>query len=520
MKNTANNAATAQQILNIIWMLLTVLFLIIAMYYQWQHYRTQKQQQIQLAVDKVKVRVDDLIEGILHSVYSLPLYGREFKSCQHELLPQLKNITFNNPFISGIVIADENNTIICSTLDQKNRLPSLASKTPALLGPFKIDNVGENAFLLQQKLGQYYLGIYIIHEVIESLLESDIPAINFLGFYNTEQGEFVLKTGTNPLLDSPSYSSPQIAQSQLQNLNHFVIMAATDPGQYKQGLLYPLLMIALFVMLVSFLIYFQLRNLLNKRFSLNYALNSAIKNKNFHPAYQPIMNISENNYCGAEVLLRWQTDNYEIMPDVFIDEAEQSRLIIPITLQIIKKAFQECQDLLKNRPDFHLAFNMSASHFRDTHFFLEFYKLCKDYKILPSQIMIELTERELLDQNETQLVTRMHDLREQGYSLAVDDFGTGHASITYLQHFPFNYLKIDKIFVHAIGTGAITESLNKAIIQMASFLNLEVIAEGIETKEQLSFLQQYQVKFMQGWYFGRAVPYKQLIRIINGVGNE
>ncbi len=110
----------------------------------------------------------------------------------------------------------------------------------------------------------------------------------------------------------------------------------------------------------------------------------------------------------------------------------------------------------------------------------------------------------------------MHDLRIRGYSLAIDDFGTGHASIQYLQHFPFNYLKIDKIFIQAIGTGAITETLNQAIIHLAHHMELNIIAEGVETEEQLQFLLKNRINFMQGWYFAKALSYEYLVRMIEG----
>lgn len=92
------------------------------------------------------------------------------------------------------------------------------------------------------------------------------------------------------------------------------------------------------------------------------------------------------------------------------------------------------------------------------------------YSISPGQILLEITERYLLDMNNKIYINRMHELRKTGYSLAIDDYGTGHSSISYLQYYPFNYLKIDKLFVHAIGTKAIAETLNDAIIHLAKKL--------------------------------------------------
>ena len=144
------------------------------------------------------------------------------------------------------------------------------------------------------------------------------------------------------------------------------------------------------------------------------------------------------------------------------------------------------------------------------HFFNEFYRLAQYYTIVPKQVLFEITERDLLDKNDAIFIDKMQELRKSGYSLAVDDYGTGHASISYLQHYPFNYLKIDKLFVQAIGTKAITESLNDAIIEMAKRLNLIIIAEGVETIEQVNYLTQHGVQYLQGWYFSKALSIEQL----------
>src|SRR5690606_26155203 len=123
-------------------------------------------------------------------------------------------------------------------------------------------------------------------------------------------------------------------------------------------------------------------------------------------------------------------------------------------------------------------------------FFPKFYKLMEQYCISPTKITFEITERDLLDIKNNVYIDRMRELRNAGYSLAIDDYGTGHSSISYLQHYPFNYLKIDKLFIHAIGTGAITEKLNDTIIHLAKKIKLTIIAEGIETIEQFNFLLQ------------------------------
>jgi sensor c-di-GMP phosphodiesterase-like protein len=210
--------------------------------------------------------------------------------------------------------------------------------------------------------------------------------------------------------------------------------------------------------------------------------------------------------------MRWRTDNNEIiMPDSFIEEAEQYNIIVPITLQMAKQALKECKPILEKEPSFHLGFNVSTKHFQSDSFFEELDKLRVSLNIKPEQILIEMTERDLISQSDTDISDKMKRLRDKGYALAIDDFGTGHASISYLRHFPFNYLKIDKLFIRSIGTGAVTEALNHSIILLAKNLNYNIIAEGVESEVQLNYLKDNGVHYIQGWIFAKAMPIKELM---------
>ncbi|MFW2570504.1 EAL domain-containing protein [Legionella sp. 29fVS95] len=503
------NYINAQRLLNFAWVFLAILLIIVSIYYQRQQYHLQKQQQLQLIANEVALRFDNFLDKALDSAYTLP-FGHPFENCEQDILPVLRNIIFNNPAISGAVISDQENKIICSTLEDNYLLPAPSSQNPAIFGPIPLGLGQQPAFLVQQRMGKYYFGIYIIKNVIEDLLRSVFPQIGYIGLYNEREKKIVFHIGN----DTSTNPRHNFAKTPLQDLDNYSIIITVNQLQFNKDFFLHQSVLGVILLLVLILLYLKFRMLLSKRFSLNYALSNAIKHKHFNPVYQPIMDNANNRFCGAEVLLRWHTNTSEILPDVFIEEAEKSGLIVPITLQLIEKSFQQCHQFLKTHSYFHLAFNLSASHFQKEEFFTQFYHLSDKYQIPAQQILIELTERELLDQNDSRLVTRMNELRARGHSLAIDDFGTGHASIKYLQHFPFNYLKIDKLFVHSIGTGAVTETLSQAIIQMANVLKLTIIAEGVETIEQFNFLRHYQINLMQGWYFAKAMPHEQLFQLI------
>lgn len=512
--NTYRKHDKAHRTLNFLWPLLTFLFLIIALHHQWYNYRLQKQQQLELTANNLGFKFDVLLDTVFHSIYSIPLYGSELKNCQNDLLPYLYNLNFNNPAISAAVLSDNNNKIICTTLTPQLSLPPPPERTPSLMGPIPIGSDRVPAFLLQQHLGKYYLGVYIVRSVFEDLLKSVSTNDNQIALFDSSLKRNLLVVGNDPLAINTKENR---VETPLQSLANIKIIIVASPIKINSSFFYQEIPLLLVISLISALIYFKSRSMLNNRYSLHYALSNALKQNHFQPAFQPIRDHFTDRFCGAEVLLRWQTDSNEIiMPDSFIGDAEKSGLIVPITLQLIAKTFQQVHFFLKHQPSFYLSFNLSANHFSDKDFFLQFYELCANYKILPHQLMLELTERELLDQNDPQIASKMHDLRAKGYSLAIDDYGTGHASIKYLQHFPFNYLKIDKIFIQAIGTGAVTETLNQAIIHMARCLGLNIIAEGVETEEQVNFLLKNNINFMQGWYFAKALSYERLVQLVEG----
>ena len=466
--------------------------------------------------------VDGLIEDLFQDIYTLPIYGKNITDCKTGLFINLQRITLNNPKISGIVISDDKHQIICSTLPNNSAFISGSIQARTLIGPIKLSMFDQPVYLLQQKMLNYHIGIIIVSSVLQNILQSPNAITELIALHSEFEKKNILsiertnkKQGwmfsKNIESQSPIHSDSLFAIEKLQSIDGVVVVVFESHKTVLSNLWYSQILMSIVVLIGSYLIYCLLKNLIAKRYSLHGAMKLGIKNKEFYPVYQPLFDNHRCGFSGVEVLLRWQDYQDEIiMPDFFISEAETTGLIVPITLQIMEIAFQEFKSILSADPQFHLAFNLSALHFTDASFFNEFYRLAQYYTIVPKQVLFEITERDLLDKNDAIFIDKMQELRKSGYSLAVDDYGTGHASISYLQHYPFNYLKIDKLFVQAIGTKAITESLNDAIIEMAKRLNLIIIAEGVETIEQVNYLTQHGVQYLQGWYFSKALSIEQL----------
>ena len=513
------------------WILLTFILLLVALSINWQMSLQMSYRDISETAIKLSNNTDRFIEDLFQEIYTLPIYEKNVSNCKEELAPYLERIPLNDPKIAGLVVSN-NNQLLCSSLSDTTGLIIATNRLRNISGPFSLSIFDQPVYLIQQKMGNYYIGIVILSSTIKNVLYPSDSISSAIALYDNVEKKIILKIEYSPDRSSWIFSNNQgdlalpriqslFALDKLYSIDGVSVVVFKDKNTVLRNLEYREALVSLIILIISCLLYFITKNFITKRYSLLGAMKLAIKNEEFYPTYQPLFDKEKKVYSGAEVLLRWQDkQNQIIMPDLFIEEAEANGLIVPITLQIIEIAFNQTKVILNNHPDFHLAFNISALHFTDPTFFNKFNLLIEQHAIPPAQIIFEITERDLLDKNNGVFFDKMQELRHAGFSLAVDDYGTGHASISYLHHFPFNYLKIDKIFIQAIGTKAITESLNDAIISMAKRLNLIIIAEGVETVEQVNYLSENGVRFLQGWYFSKALPIEKLVGLLQGEKNE
>jgi EAL domain-containing protein (putative c-di-GMP-specific phosphodiesterase class I)/DNA-binding NarL/FixJ family response regulator len=227
----------------------------------------------------------------------------------------------------------------------------------------------------------------------------------------------------------------------------------------------------------------------------------------FEIYYQPIIDIPTGKIIAAESLLRWQS--YElgaISPTEFIPLAESSGLIVTIGKWVLKKVCQQIK-IWRNAGinSLTIAVNLSAIEFNQPDLIDKIIDLIESNKLEMPGLEIELTESMIM-QDVNSAITTMNQLRSLGIKIAVDDFGTGYSSLSYLKHFPINTLKIDRCFIQNITHDYQKAAITKALIQMGHSLNLKIVAEGVETEAELSFLHQQKCDAIQGFIFSRALP--------------
>ena len=253
--------------------------------------------------------------------------------------------------------------------------------------------------------------------------------------------------------------------------------------------------------------------------SLEADLREAVKYGEIDVHYQPLIDLDTGRCVGAEALMRWQHPRRGMIPaGEFIDIAEKTDLILPMTELILKKIAASAGPLLRADPALRIGINLAPQHFASTRIVDAANEVTRE-DIPAAQLIFEITERGLVADKNSVARSVMTGLSAAGSKLAVDDFGTGYSSLSYLQRFPLDYLKIDKAFVDGIESETSSSGLVDQIIRIANSLRMEIIAEGVEQPFQAAYLKAHGVHYAQGWFFGRPMPlakFEEFIRQRNG----
>ncbi len=244
-----------------------------------------------------------------------------------------------------------------------------------------------------------------------------------------------------------------------------------------------------------------------QRQSIEAGLRRAIEREEFVLHYQPKVNLDSGEIIGAEALIRWNHPSKGMqLPEAFIAIAEDSGLIINMGRMVLRLACLQAKEWNgTGMPNITMAVNISALEFQHRDFIKFVREILQESKLEPKFLQLELTESVLMHNVESSTII-LQQLKDMGVELAVDDFGTGYSSLSYLSQFPIDVLKIDQSFVRNMTSDSSNGAIVSAILSMGASLNQRVIAEGIETNEELSFLNARQCTQGQGYLFGWPVP--------------
>ncbi|RWR03802.1 c-di-GMP phosphodiesterase [[Pantoea] beijingensis] len=304
----------------------------------------------------------------------------------------------------------------------------------------------------------------------------------------------------NPLIEAAIPSEDEVSYQKASLRYPFsVTLFGPSPGRLAFAALPSQLPLALLLsLLLAYIVWLATANRMSIAWQISYGLSA----QEFMVYSQPLIN-PRNGHCnGIELLLRWYNPRMGWIPaDVFIPMAERQDLIASLTRFVLSEVVKQLP-VLPSSPNFHIAINVAASHFRDEDILADLNNYWWPAKPSP-QLMIELTERDALPIVDQQVVAALH---AQGVKLAIDDFGTGHSSLSYLKTLSPDVLKIDKIFTAAIGTDAINATVTDMVISLAQQLHIGLVAEGVENIEQVNYLRERGVDLLQGYYYAQPMP--------------
>ncbi|MCY6369181.1 EAL domain-containing protein [Clostridium ganghwense] len=239
-------------------------------------------------------------------------------------------------------------------------------------------------------------------------------------------------------------------------------------------------------------------------------LKYALKNDEFKVYYQPKIDISTGNISGVEALVRWiKRDGKIIPPNKFINFAEERGLIGDISEKVIRTAcIQNKKWYSSKKNNFRVAVNLSAFELQDEKLFVKIKNLLDATGLLPELFEVEITESVVMKNFNTSIKT-LNKLREIGIKVSLDDFGTGYSSLNYLKNLPIDTIKLDKTFIDNLTTDSKEKFIVSALIDLSHGINLKVVAEGVESKEQFNILKEYGCDEIQGYYFSKPVSDKE-----------
>ncbi len=246
-------------------------------------------------------------------------------------------------------------------------------------------------------------------------------------------------------------------------------------------------------------------------------LERALEAGEFVPYFQPVIDITSGRLRGAEVLLRWRkADGSIVLPGAFIPLLESSGLILEVTRALMRRARDDIAASYGSRPHLKIGFNLAAAHFNDESIVKDVRDIFEGSPVRLDQVVLEVTERQPLE-NLTETRRVVAALQGLGLSIAIDDVGTGHSGLSYMLKLGADLIKIDKIFIDAIGTDRNSTTIIETLIDLARNMRMDIVAEGVESFEQVVLLRDLGIQAAQGYVFAPPLPASSFLQLIEAI---
>lgn len=475
-------------------------------------------QRVDAFTERALLRVEAVARDAVEAARQADQFGG--MPCTQAHLDAMREADLHHRYARQIVFLD-GEQLLCASSSVPGALRSIEGQNPhwtalpALRALYRIDAAGEPPPAVQFRVGRHVA-------VVDAQFFIDIVPLDAqirLGMIDTRSGKAVAiwgDTDTATLqrawaekLDGKVRRDRYLDVKQSQHLPFAVV--AYEPLDAMTGTWRQLLVVGLPVaLLVSALAAWLMLRWGRRLRSPKYLLQDAIRRKAFFAVYQPVMALDDGRCVGAEALVRWRMpDGSVALPDRFIPMAESVGAIHAITTCVIEAVLADLGPHLAADPAMHVSINLSPDDFRAQDTLPAISAALARAGVRAGQIWIEVTERGFA--NDTACREMIAAFRKAGHPILIDDFGTGYSSLAYLHDLDVDGIKIDKAFVGSMTTDAPSKSVGPHIIGMARALDIDMVAEGIETEAQRVALRQRGVQYGQGWLFGKAMPVAEFL---------
>lgn len=426
----------------------------------------------------------------------------------------LREIVYTNPYFREGGLLDERGFLVYSTvaaIEAPIWIPSEQRSDPALeglqiLGLARTRIMQEASIVLALPIGRQGEVNLLLDPSLLSLFFEDVAldpdgSLSFTG----PKGGVLTVLGRAAAADRDAASADMIRVAHATEDGKVLVAGSVTRDWALRGwyanLTYSLPVAAACSLLLAFL----MMRVIRQRSSLDHDLRLGMARGELRLEYQPIIDLRSGRCVAGEALLRWQHPTHgHVRPDVFIPLAEETGLIAPLTEWVVRRVLLEQRPLLERDPELRLSINCASSLLVSRELEEILHRIVP--QDLASSLVLEVTESVFLGQDAEPARETMSRLRRTGFRFALDDFGAGYSSLSYLQKLDFEFLKIDRSFVQAIGSGASTTVIFDALVDLAHKLDLVTVAEGVETEEQRCYVARCGVSLAQGWLFATPMP--------------
>lgn len=449
------------------------------------------------------------------------LAERGVDGCRPDQIAALKEATLSDPWVKQFALLGPAGQAFCSDFNLTDVIQVLSSRkvqgTDAEIEVVQLGDKPARLMRLVRPVGPANsLAALILPDVLTAKIGLNASGRQGYGQLALVDGTIVTEIGARP---SDSETLSAVTRNARVN-DRFGLRVATSYPQIEGEIsLDELREIAiamtgiLSLALVALALIFRLRQHDNPVAELERAL----RHGEFVPYYQPIVDITNGRLRGAEVLMRWKkSDGTVLPPAAFIPLAESSGLIVAMTRSVMNHVIEEMGLAYSMRPKLKLGFNMSAEHFSSETIVRDMRKIFERSPIRYSQIFLEVTERQPLENlNRTRRV--IATLQDLGVRIAIDDVGAGHGGLSYILKLGADIIKIDKMFVDALGSDNHSSTIIETLVDLAESMRMDIIAEGVETFEQVVALRERGIRTAQGYVFAPPLPGSSFLKLVEAI---